>query len=249
MKTAAEALQKLREGNQRFVAGEPRGTVFKDLTAAETTKGQTPMAIILGCSDSRAPAEIIFDQGLGDLFVIRVAGNIVAPSQIGSVEFAAERFGTPLVVVLGHSLCGAVCATLECLEGEPAALTDGMSSIVESIRPAVQPLFDRADGKDRPQLLNDAIQANIRAAVNELQYGSPLLEKLSEQKRLLIVGAKYSLETGEVDFLTACPLRKVRPTSRPPWSRPIPRKRRRSSSDKRPPTTTAAAPPATINRR
>ena len=114
MISTREALERLREGNRRFVSGMRRNATLTNQTRrSELAAGQEPFAIILGCSDSRVPAEIVFDQGLGDLFVIRVAGNIVASSQIGSVEFAAERFSIPLVVVLGHSRCGAVLATLE----------------------------------------------------------------------------------------------------------------------------------------
>ena len=121
MISGREALKRLREGNKRFASDTmSRETVPNHARRADLVSGQEPFAIILGCSDSRVPAEIVFDQGLGDLFVIRVAGNIVAPSQVGSVEFAATRFGTRLVVVLGHSQCGAIVATLEELQ-RPAA--------------------------------------------------------------------------------------------------------------------------------
>jgi carbonic anhydrase len=203
---ATEAIQKLREGNQRFVSGIRRiDMLVKQTQRAEHLSGQAPFAIILGCSDSRVPAEIIFDQGLGDLFVIRVAGNIVAPSQVGSVEFATERYGTSLVVVLGHSMCGAVIATLEELE-QPQP-TEGRSSnvlsIVNRIRPTVEPLLETELRHNPDQLLKTAIRANILAATNHLRHGSQVLEQLIDDGKLVIVGAEYSLETGIVDFYEA----------------------------------------------
>jgi carbonic anhydrase len=201
MITADVALKRLQDGNRRFVNGvRSIDNLVKQVQRVDLLQGQTPFAIILGCSDSRVPAEIIFDQSLGDLFVIRVAGNIVAPSQIGSVEFAAERFGTPLVVVLGHSMCGAVKATLDELETPAAARSSNLLSIVNRIRPSVAPLFETELRRDPGRLLNAAIRANILAAANHLRHGSPLLEKLIQQGGLSIVGAEYSLQTGQVDF-------------------------------------------------
>jgi carbonic anhydrase len=197
-----EALERLAEGNRRFVT-DCRGrdsfvghAHFSDLAA-----GQEPFAIILGCSDSRVPAEIVFDQGLGDLFVIRVAGNIVAPSQIGSVEFAAQQFGSPLVVVLGHSMCGAVMATLDDLEKPSQQQSCNVLSIVSRIRPTVEPLFETELRNNPEQLLESAIRANTLASTNQLRHGSPMLEQLIQQDELTIVGAEYSLEAGKVDFL------------------------------------------------
>jgi carbonic anhydrase len=196
-----EALERLAEGNRRFVT-DCRGrdsfvghAHFSDLAA-----GQEPFAIILGCSDSRVPAEIVFDQGLGDLFVIRVAGNIVAPSQVGSVEFAAERFGTRLVVVLGHSACGAVLATLEELERPTESRSPNLYSIVDRIRPSLESLFDSDLRHNTEDLVKHAVRANIRAAVNQLRHGSQLLERLIHNGELMVVGAEYSLDTGVVDF-------------------------------------------------
>ena len=166
----------------------------------ELTKGQDPIAIILGCSDSRVPAEIVFDQGLGDLFVIRVAGNIVAPSQVGSVEFAAEQFGTRLVVVLGHSQCGAISATLEALRRPGAKRSRNLAAIVDRVRPAVQGLLYTNLRSDPAALEREAVRANIRASANQLRHGSAVLEQLIEDDGLCIVGAEYSLETGVVDF-------------------------------------------------
>jgi carbonic anhydrase len=200
MISAHEAVKRLREGNLRFVAGKsdiPNGAIRRP----ELTQSQEPFAIILGCSDSRVPAEIVFDQGLGDLFVIRVAGNIVAPSQIGSVEFAAARFGTRLVVVLGHSQCGAILATLEELQRPTENQSRNLQSIVDRVRPSVQGLLESDSSRDRDTLIKSAVRANIRASVNHLRNGSQVLEQLILKEGLVVVGAEYSLETGVVEFL------------------------------------------------
>ena len=190
---AQDALARLRAGNGRFAA-EDRGRLA-------LTAGQAPFAIVLGCSDSRVPAEQIFDQGLGDLFVIRVAGNIVAPSQIGSIEFAVERFGTRLVVVLGHSQCGAVLATLEELRRPTEHQSPNLRSIVDRVRPAVEPLLAARPDADTAALAAEAVRANVRASVRELEHGSTIIERLIREDGLVIVGAEYSLETGVVSFL------------------------------------------------
>ena len=201
MIAAREALERLRDGNRRF-ASEVRSqaTPASRARRSELTAGQEPFAVILGCSDSRVPAEIVFDQGLGDLFVIRVAGNIVAPSQIGSVEFAAERFGTRLVVVLGHSNCGAVIATLEELARPSQDQSKNLHSIVSRIQPAVESLVALRSGHGPDQLLREAVRANIEVSVDGLRHGSDVLEGLIHTDGLLVVGAEYSLETGIVDF-------------------------------------------------
>lgn len=198
---AREALQRLRDGNRRFV-GNVRSveTLFAGSRRAALVGGQRPSAIVLGCSDSRVPGEIVFDQGLGDLFVIRVAGNIVAPSQVGSVEFAAEQFGTRLVVVLGHSQCGAVSATLESLLRPSEGHSRNLRSIVDRIRPSVAGLLQTDLLRDPAALMHEAVRANVRASVDHLRHGSELLERLIARDGLLVVGALYSLETGEVDF-------------------------------------------------
>jgi carbonic anhydrase len=200
MISAPDALQRLQDGNQRFVSERHRQRRPGQSRRDELVEGQEPFAIILGCSDSRVPAEIVFDQGLGDLFVIRVAGNVVAPSQIGSVEFAAERFGTGLVVVLGHSQCGAVLATLEQLERPRESRSPNLRSIVDRIRPAVEELIDVGAHDISDALVQRAVRANIRASVNQLRHGSEILERLIERHGLLVVGAEYSLESGVVDF-------------------------------------------------
>jgi carbonic anhydrase len=207
MISALEALERLMEGNRRFARdNRERNSLANQARRSEAIAGQEPFAIILGCSDSRVPAEIIFDQGIGDLFVIRVAGNIVAPSQVGSVEFAAERFGTRLVVVLGHSMCGAVLATLEELERPTAGRSPNLRSIVDRIRPSVEPLLDTEIRHNPEALMAHSVRANIRAAANHLRHGSQVLEQLIQREDLLIVGAEYSLETGMVDFFDGMPV-------------------------------------------
>src|SRR5213594_662197 len=206
MLSAREALERLRDGNLRFVSDvRSRDTLTSQTRRAELATGQEPFAIVLGCSDSRVPAEIVFDQGLGDLFVIRVAGNIVASSQIGSVEFAAERFGTPLVVVLGHSRCGAVLATLEELKRPREKQSRNLRSIVDRIRASVEGLLATELGHDSEALVRQAVRANIRASANQLRHGSEVLEELIQKGRVLVVGAEYSLEAGCVDFFDGVP--------------------------------------------
>ncbi|HSA56615.1 MAG TPA: carbonic anhydrase [Gemmatimonadaceae bacterium] len=198
---ATEALQRLRQGNLRFASNVRDSDAFVSHTRrAELTAGQQPFAIILGCSDSRVPAEIVFDQGLGDLFVIRVAGNIVAPSQVGSVEFAAARFDTRLVVVLGHSQCGAILATLDELRRPVENQSRNLQAIVDRIRPAVSGLVATEPSHDPETLVAQAVRANIRASVDHLRHGSTVLEQLIRDEGLVVVGAEYSLETGLVDF-------------------------------------------------
>lgn len=206
MISAHEALTRLLEGNRRFVSNV-RGSdaLLGQARRTELPTGQEPFAIILGCSDSRVPAEIVFDQGLGDLFVIRVAGNIVAPSQVGSVEFAADRFGTRLVVVLGHSQCGAILATLEELRRPKENQSRNLRSIVDRVRPSVEGLLATDLRHDLNALVEQAVRANIRASADHLRHGSELLEQQIQENGLLVVGAEYSLETGIVDFFDGLP--------------------------------------------
>ncbi|RMH03728.1 MAG: carbonic anhydrase [Planctomycetota bacterium] len=200
--SAAEALNRLRAGNSRFAAGlRSVDTLGRSARPGEHLHGQRPFAAILGCSDSRVPVEIVFDQGLGDLFVIRVAGNVVAPTQIGSVEFAAERFGTRLVVVLGHTGCGAVTATLEELARPGGRRSPNLHSIVERVRPAVEPLLAGPAAATGEELARRAVRANIAAAVAALRHGSELIERLVAEDGLRVVGAEYDLASGEVTFL------------------------------------------------
>lgn len=201
---ALEALQRLRDGNRRF-ASNVRSVESLICRREDLPNGQRPVAIVLGCSDSRSPAEMVFDQGLGDLFVIRVAGNVVAPSQIGSVEFAVEHFGTRLVIVMGHSHCGAIEATVDAILQPEDPASRNLQSIVERIRPAVLPLMKTELLEDRERLEQVAVRANVRASANQLRYGSPLLEHRVLNDGLLIVGAECDLKTGLVDFFDGVP--------------------------------------------
>jgi carbonic anhydrase len=206
MLSAPEALHRLRQGNQRFVENVRSVDALATRTRrTELVAGQEPFAIVLGCSDSRVPAEIVFDQGLGDLFVIRVAGNIVSPSQVASVEFAAARFGTRLVVVLGHSQCGAVLATLEELRRPTEHQSRNLHAIVDRVRPAVEPLLATSLASDQEALVQQAVRANVLASANHLRHGSVVLERLIDDDGLCVVGAEYSLETGAVEFFDGVP--------------------------------------------
>lgn len=203
---ARQALDRLREGNARFVADTPsHATGTRRSHREDLVDGQAPFAIILGCSDSRVPAEIVFDQGLGDLFVIRVAGNIVAPSQVGSVEFAASKFNTRLVVVLGHSRCGAVEATLDELQRPSGRQSRALHSIVDRVRPSVEALLATDSRHDPVALIRDAVRANVRVSASQLRHGSELLESLIAREGLVVVGAEYSLDSGVVDFFDGVP--------------------------------------------
>jgi carbonic anhydrase len=206
MISGREALAQLRAGNARFAANV-RGpdTIVSHTRRPELPSAQEPLAIILGCSDARVPAELIFDQGLGDLFVIRVAGNIVAPSLVGSVEFAAAQFGTRLVVVLGHSKCSAVTATLDELQRPSENQSRNLRSIVDRIRPSVEGLLANESTHDRDAVTERAVRLNIQASADHLRHGSEVLEQLIREDGLLVVGAEYSLETGEVDFFDGVP--------------------------------------------
>ncbi|MBU5616847.1 carbonic anhydrase [Psychrobacter sp. TAE2020] len=202
-KTGTEALALLKEGNKRYVDSLTSDPSMQ--RRPELVRDQDPLAIILGCSDARVPVEIVFDQGLGDLFVIRVAGNIVAPSQIGSIEFAAEKFDTKLVVVLGHSNCGAVSACVDTLINPEKNYSPNLQSIVDRIRPSVYNLHELATANgqdvDAEELINRSIRANVRMSVSQLKHGSRALEDLSSTGQLLIVGAEYNIDTGKVRFL------------------------------------------------
>ena len=198
---AEEALRRLRDGNHRFVTGQTPASTLSNNVRRILAGDQAPFAIVLGCSDARVPAELVFDQGFGDLFVIRVAGNIVAPSQVGSVEFAASKFGTKLVVVMGHSQCGAITAAVEELLDGATNQSRNLRSIVDRVRPAVDGVIAGRRNVDRKTIVRDAVIANVKVSVDHLRHGSELLEKLIQTDGLVIVGAKYSLDTGVVTFL------------------------------------------------
>jgi carbonic anhydrase len=200
--SAAAALQKLRDGNARFAAhARGTGTLLTAARRAKLTDAQEPFAIVLGCSDSRVPVEIVFNQGPGDLFVIRVAGNIVAPSLVGSVEFAADRFGTRLVVVMGHSSCGAIAATIEELHRPTTNHSPNLRAIVDRIRPGVEELIKMKVAEGALAVEHAAMTANVLASVNQLRHGSAIIEGLIAANGLVVIGAWYSLETGKVEFL------------------------------------------------
>lgn len=201
MISASQAIERLKQGNLEFVDNiRNEATLSRHARPAELVYTQAPFAIILGCSDARVPAEIVFNQGLGDLFVIRVAGNIVAPSQIGSIEFAAAMFGTPLVVVLGHTQCGAITSTLNELQQPSENQSPNLRSIVDRVRPAVEQLLHTDLAHDRAALINAAVKANVSRSVADLWRGSSILEQLIADRQLTIVGAEYAVETGEVVF-------------------------------------------------
>ena len=199
MLTPEDAIARLKRGNRRFMDGSiDQG---RHVHRSDLVHGQSPFAVILACSDSRVPVETVFDQGLGDLFVIRIAGNIVAPSQVGSIEFAATAFDTRLVVVLGHSNCGAVKATLEDIGQDIDTMSPNLRVIVDRVRPAVEPVLQAYGGTIDNETMRAAVLANVRASVEALRHGSGILEGLIEAGKLRIVGAKYSIATGEVLFL------------------------------------------------
>lgn len=201
MLTAQEALERLKVGNARFVKGElAQQNQLTHQERAALACEQNPFAIVLGCSDSRVPAEMVFDQGLGDLFVIRVVGNVVAPSQVGSVEFAAERYDCAVVVVLGHSHCGAIQATIDTLMHPEQPPSANLMSIVNRVRPSVEMLMQTELKSDLKKLSTHAVRSNVFSSVNQLRHGSAVLESLIEKGKLIVVGAEYSLETGQVTF-------------------------------------------------
>jgi carbonic anhydrase len=202
--TGLDAMARLIEGNRRYMQNV-RSVDSMLSHSRRDLQSQRPFAIVLGCSDSRAPAEVVFDQGLGDLFVIRVAGNIVAPSQIGSVEFAAERFGTRLVVVMGHSGCGAVDAAIEAVLRGEASHSRNMLSIVDRVRPSIEPLVLTDLARDPQRLRREAVRANVRASVSSLRRGSAILERLEDEDGLVVVGTELDLTTGEVCFFDGVP--------------------------------------------
>jgi carbonic anhydrase len=203
MVSSSEALERLKDGNHRFAAGESTIQQASDVARRQSlTEGQVPFAVILGCSDSRVPSEIVFDQGLGDLFVIRVAGNIVAPSQIGSVEFAASQFGCSLVVVMGHENCGAIHATVNSIQDSGQEISPNIMTIVDRIRPAVESVVNDDRDLEHDKLVEKAVRANVQASVSNLSHGSEILEQMIRKGSLQVVGAEYSLTSGKVEFFS-----------------------------------------------
>jgi len=201
MLNADEALRTLKEGNARFANGmRSVANIVTPAVVAASAEGQRPFAIVLACSDSRVPVEMIFDQGVGDLFVIRVAGHIVAPSMVGSAEFAAANFGTRLVVVLGHSGCGAISATIDAERSSGEVASPNISYLVTRIRPVAKSVLENSPGIDRAEAISQCVRANVRYGVDHLRHGSALLESLASDG-LRVVGAEYDLSTGRVTFL------------------------------------------------
>jgi carbonic anhydrase len=201
--SAEASLARLIEGNRRFLA-ESSPTAARAFSSHLATRPQRPFAIVLGCSDSRTPVEILFDEGFGDLFVVRIAGNIVAPSVVGSIEFAASQFGSRLVVVMGHTGCGAVAATVRAIETGQGPGSKNLRSITDRIAPHVQALV--RPGEAQPSMLREAVRANVRASADHLRHGSQILEELVLAGELAVVGAEYDLETGGVTFFDGVPV-------------------------------------------
>lgn len=197
--SAQDAIDRLRAGNRRFVSGQStRGSRFEFIDT------QRPFAVVLGCSDSRVPPEVVFDQGPGELFVVRVAGNVVTPAAVGSVEYAVAECGAQLVVVLGHTHCGAVRATIELLHTSDSGVSSNLEAVIGRIRPTVEGLLaERAPLADDAsnELLSRSIRANVRASVNDLRLASDVLRRHMTDEEFLVVGAEYSIETGHVEFL------------------------------------------------
>ncbi|MGD8413259.1 MAG: carbonic anhydrase [Candidatus Latescibacterota bacterium] len=202
MISAKEAIERLKQGNRQFVSDETTGGIrAPQPKLSELEDEQHPFATIIGCSDSRVPVELIFTQGLGDLFVVRVAGNVVSTTQLGSVEFAVRAFGTALVVVLGHSNCGAVKATVDEIERPGEVPSPHLSAIIDRIRPSVERMMSVEPGYDRPSLVQRAVEENVRAATRLLRDSSAIIEDRLSRGQLAVVGATFSLKTGVVDFL------------------------------------------------
>ena len=200
--TPSQVVQDLIAGNGRFLNGESLHSPHSSLRKLKeyAKSGQSPKAIVLCCSDSRAPVEMIFDQDIGDLFVIRVAGNVVAPSLVGSIEFATSAFGTNLVLVMGHTQCGAVTAALDHIENAQAISSENIHDIVSRIKPHIL-FLTQMQQKPRQEKLALAVEANVRASVSQLQHSSALIERLVQQGKIEIHGAVLNLATGQVDFL------------------------------------------------
>ena len=196
-----DALRRLTDGNRRF-RDEHAASSARSWSRQLATEPQRPFAIVLGCSDSRTPIEILFDQGFGDLFVVRIAGNIVAPSVVGSIEFAASQFGTRLVVVMGHTGCGAVGATVKAMETGLGPESRNIRAITDRIAPHIEGLVRPGNTEG---IIREAVRANVRASANHLRHGSALLEQLVVAGRVAVVGAEYELETGEVHFFDGVP--------------------------------------------
>jgi carbonic anhydrase len=190
-----EALQKLMDGNKRFVSGTLSQKDLGDAKRKELAKGQKPFATVLTCSDSRVPPELLFDQGLGDVFVVRVAGNVVDPIALGSIEYAAEHLGSPLLLILGHSHCGAVKATLEA-KGKPEG---NIGAIIKKIIPAADAAKKKGGTQD--EILETAIKQNIKNVYADIMKNSKIVPHLVEEGKLMIAAGEYDITTGKVEMI------------------------------------------------
>ena len=191
------ALKMLEQGNKRFIsAGFSRPNQNAKRRVETADKGQNPFAVILSCADSRVPVEVLFDRGIGDIFVIRDAGNIATTTDIGSIEFAVDHLGTPLVVVLGHSKCGAVSAAVQGGEAPP-----NIKAIVDFIAPAVTTAKDANPDKTGEALVPAAITANVWQATADIFKNSPLIREKVKEGKLKLVGATYDIKSGKVTWM------------------------------------------------
>ena len=214
--TPAAALERLIAGNRRFAARAPTVRPLFDPIFVE---GQRPFAIVVGCSDSRTPVEIIFDEGFGDLFVVRVAGPVVAPSIVGSVEFAASTFGTRLVVVLGHTNCGAIRASMDVLRTGDRPESRNLRAITDRIVPQIRGIVRNPGAMTDAQIWRAAMRCKVEGCADDLRHGSQLLEEMVLAGQVAVVGADYDLATGKVDFFDGLPLdrqRHARGATQPP---------------------------------
>ncbi len=194
----SQSLTKLMDGNKRFVSGNLSQKDLGDAKRKELAKGQKPSAIVVTCSDSRVSPELLFDQGLGDIFVVRVAGNVVDPVALGSIEYAAEHLQSPLVFVLGHEKCGAVSATLETLETKGKA-EGNIGEIIKKIMPAAVAAKKKGGTKD--DILEAAIKENIKNTSKEIMQKSTIIQHLVHENKLNIAAGEYSLQTGHVEMV------------------------------------------------
>lgn len=196
-KTPRDALQRLIDGNDRFVRGEPVHGIISEEAFARLSEGQRPFAVILGCSDSRVPPELVFDQNFGDLFVIRLAGNVIASGVGGSIQFAHQQLGTSLLVVLGHEGCGAVKAALAA-KFHRARHPERIQHLVDMIVPGLE----RIDGKQSAtEQLASGVEANVRWSLQQLNDTPEMRQAIRDKRGVLMLGAVYELRTGRVRWL------------------------------------------------
>ncbi|PJE79859.1 Carbonic anhydrase 2 [invertebrate metagenome] len=199
--SAEAALHVLKEGNQRFISGNNTHIRQTPEQRQELAKGQHPFAVILACSDSRVPVEQIFDQPAGSIFVVRVAGNIAAPTQIGSIEFALTQFDSPLIIVMGHTNCGGIQSAIDVIMNPQQPLSPNLRAITDRIIPSIEPMVKSLDHNHRKELVANAVKENVRVAVKHLQHNSATIEERIRHNQVCILGAEFSQATGKVQFL------------------------------------------------